>query len=396
MNAKIAIESIQDFIGSQDVIQAFECFFQSPSQPCMMIIGQSGCGKSTLCKLMIEKYNMCSFRPIFEDYTTHKDLVETIEKFTKTRTMLEIFENRQKVLFLDDIETLITLDRYANTYINNLITNVKKTKQCKILITCSAGQEKKVTELKKKMLWHKMQNPQLPELVNLVKKHVDSSVDAAKITKYVKAMHYNVRSVLTNLHMLTESCDSNLLREEMTRTTHDKNITEVVSSIIATDEKRLKYLDIWLSTEPCLICYISYDNKHNCNPRDPLSSITPVVDAYANTTIMETVSYNKNDWFLSDICNLYRFATFKVNCKNKFQPEYTTILTKTSQYFTLLKKQKELCSKLSISPRHSYLISTDGAVKQDLTEYISNFNKLKDSVLPSNSNVSIQRPKRTK
>lgn len=403
MDIQFAISDISDFIGSKDVIDASDLFFQSPCQTCMMIVGQSGCGKTTLCKLMINKYNVCYFRPVYEDYTTHKELVDSIEKFINTRTMLEIFEKREKLLFLDDIETLITLDRYANSYVNNLVSILKKSKKCKVILTCSAGQEKKVTELKKKMLWYKMQNPSVPELHTFVTSLIrhtkcDVDIDDAHVLNYIRAMHSNVRAILSNSHMLfNKSFDADMKHEELKRTTHDKNITDIVASIVSNKESRLHYIDVWLSAEPVLICYISYDNKHKCNGKNPLAAISKVVDAYASTSIMETVSYNKNDWFLSDVCNLYRFASFKSQCKDEFQPDYTSILTKTSQYFTLLKKQKEMCSKMDISPKHMYLYTTN-VPKTESHDCVANFNKLKQTyaAISSTPNVPIQRAKRTK
>jgi hypothetical protein len=381
---QFTVDTADDFIGGLDVKEQLLSFLHpTSSQSCFMIIGQSGSGKTVLSKSIIDSYsNITYFRPIYEEYTNHKEFVDTVDKFVKTITMLEIFEKRSKLLFLDDIDTLFTVDRYANTYVNNLVLLIKKQQvKCKLLITCSAGQEKKVTELKKKILWAKLSNPQPAETIKFLQTRIlkEKHVPEPKLQEYVKAMQCNVRSILCNLHMLFEEDNkSKLYHEGMIRKTHDQNILDILSAIIESPETRMKYIDIWLSTEAFLLCYIAYDNKHKCDKKAPFKSVYDIVTAFASTADIENLSYSHSDWFLGDICNLYRFGTFKHACKEHFVPEYTNVLTKTAQYYLQLKKQKETASKYNVNVMDTYHMSPSVAPihKSDVPEYLQSLGKL--------------------
>lgn len=335
---------------------------------------------------MTESNNCLVFRPSYEDYFTHKDFVEAVFKFVKMKNIMGICARKEKVLFLDDIDTMMLLDRYSTSFINELITMCKVNKDFKLLLTCSACQEKKVSDIKKKMIWCKVRNPPVAEAVAFLKHYIkECSIQKAYpdglLEEYADAMQCNIRSMIMNMHLLSSS-SLEITSEKVFKCTFDKNICDVASTIISLKDVDLATLDVLISSDPTLISFIAYDNKSRCiDASDPHahSRIMQVVDAYANTAPLETVAYNKNDCFLSDIQNIYRMGTFKLNCRDvasSVKAEYTTIPTKASTYFIGLKRQRDIMSQYGLSEQNVYLASNLGILKASVTtDFLTTYKK---------------------
>lgn len=346
--------NMDEFVENEDAKESLGKFITS-SQSCLLVIGPSGSGKTSLCQIAIaaadKKFQV--MRPVYEDFATHKEFADHLKKFISMRNMLEIFENRPKILFLDDLDTLISHDRFANMYVQQLITSTASL-GIKILMTCTTGQEKRVADIKKKVLWTKIFNPSVSAAILYMRKMHPLETDKVshdQLEKYVLSLQCNVRACKSNLHILK---DGNTIKEELAnRIVFDKNICDSVEAIFAAGPMDAKTLDICLSEDPSLISYIMYDNFskfaiHTANHEIPsvYDRTVKVIDAYTLGAMMENIIFAKNDWLLHDICNLYRCGILKYligqgQYKKCASITYTTITTRASNYYNMIKRVGE-------------------------------------------------------
>lgn len=341
------------FIENEIAKDALEKFLSS-NQQCLLLVGPSGSGKTTLCNMAISDWGKSYqvLRPVYEDFSTHKEFREYLNKFINMRNMLEIFENKHKLLFLDDIDTLVTQDRFANSYIQELITEKKA--NLKILLTCSSGEEKRVSEFKKKMLHERIYNPSSDGAIKYLKSIFRDDVltkSDEELQQFVKSFNCNIRSCILNIELL--GC-SNIEIEEVHRITFDKNACDSVQAIFEMKSLTTKDLDVCLSGDPSLLSYIMYDNFHKYlkKPGDT-HAIASIVNAYRVGSYLETKLYGRGDNGPGSICNLYRCGILKHEVgSDKLSDEpiaYTTITTRASNHYNMIKRIGEHLSSNGVS-----------------------------------------------
>lgn len=355
----MSCKTINDFLGNEDVKRDLHSFLSS-DQHSLLIIGPSGSGKTSICNLAINEWGkqFQSMRPTYEDFNNHKEFTDNMYKFIYMRNMFEIFENKKKLLFLDDVDTLITQDRFANTYIQTIIGKIKDDNiPVKLLLTCTSGQEKKISDLKKIIFSTRLCNPSANQAISLLTStypHL-SHYNNATLIKYVTSFQCNIRSCLLNHENID---DENCIQKEYeSRIVYDKNIVDIVRSIFETSHLTVKQLSVCLSEDPALISYIMYDNfiKYFPNNNENLDKLLSILKCFTISSSMETVIYNKNDWLLHDISNLFRCGIIKHNCKAIHQGgldkdiSYTTITTRASNFFNMIKRVGEHQSILQVS-----------------------------------------------
>lgn len=150
--------SISDFLENDNQKKEFYSFLltntSNANKRVVIILGGSGYGKTTFCENIfrdIECSKHFSFiRPIYEHLQTHKEFSHFIETSINTFNILN-FNQRNKLLFLDDVDILFTINRQASKYILDLVKNLKNTPHLRIVMTCSISEEKKVSDMKKKV-----------------------------------------------------------------------------------------------------------------------------------------------------------------------------------------------------------------------------------------------------
>jgi DNA polymerase III delta prime subunit len=341
------------FLENASAKAALKSFLENDNNSFLLLIGPSGGGKTTLCDLAIEEqsHKFQVLRPVYEEFNNHKAFIEFIKKFITVRNMLEIFEKKQKILFLDDVDTLLSQDRYANVYIQELI-NAEPKSTIKILMTCAAGEEKRVSDLKKLTKYARIYNPSVPCALQYMKSRYDIGRDDATINAFLKSMHCNIRNCVLNINMLHDAVDFE--EEELHNLVYDKNICDSVSAILRVEDITMRQLDVALSKDPSLIAYIMFDNFYNyLGPDDKCRKIRNILSAYNIASKMETCIYGSNDWVLNDICNIYRCGILKANIKTTPNADvplsYTTITTRASNHYNMIKRVGEHQSNIGVS-----------------------------------------------
>ena len=303
------IQHIQHFIQNEIKDQD-----QDVDSYALLIIGASKSGKTRTCQDALRNIPINSLLVLeYENIDSHADLLKQTSNFISTPMMFETTrpKNMCPIIFFDDIDILFAQDRYANSHVQDLI----KSKQVKLIMTCAASEERKTTEIKKKV---------------------------------------------SNVIRLNKAIQS----QDPLMAYFDKNIYQVVEHIFADGCGSIKDTELGTSLDPTLISFMMFDNykAHFCNVYKlphPASEqahklVNPIAIAYMHTSILEDFVFSTNDWALAEMSSLIRCHTIRATQRDLLlaastststtlvQPPptiaYTQITSRSAQHYNVLKK----------------------------------------------------------
>ena len=124
------------------------------NQESVIVIGNSGCGKTTLCEEVFKQTGHNVLMLCYESYATHREIEDVILDFFNTCFL----DQRPKLLFLDDVDVLLTNNRFASLFLLSIIK-----KHCVIMTTC-VSEERRCAEFKKNVQTVRIVVPDIDEL----------------------------------------------------------------------------------------------------------------------------------------------------------------------------------------------------------------------------------------
>lgn len=104
-----------------------------------IVFGPTGGGKSSLATILEHELPA---EVLVVTSNTH-NIDQTLTNFIQHRTIVSMFNTRKKIVFIDDIDILITIDKSIVTLIQTLRQDIR------IVCTVSSSEERKVCNLKK-------------------------------------------------------------------------------------------------------------------------------------------------------------------------------------------------------------------------------------------------------
>ena len=312
--------------------------FLSSNEKSLVVIGASKSGKTKCCLECIHVFAQSSSSKQnvlvleYDDLDTHADLVKVVSNFITTPCKLEdliqcgnsnsnanananaiIDKAKLKIIFLDDVDILFSQDRYANNYIQEIITKSKP--NVKVIMTCSASEERKTTDVKKKS--------SMVRLSTNTYQDPDQDPDPHK-------------------------------------TYFDMNIYQVVDRLFENREKGLDDTELAASLDPTLISFMMYDNykmyfcdnykMQHPSSQDMNKKSKDISNAYVHTSIIEDFVFNTNDWNLAEMASIIRCHTIRLSQRDLIKKtnkakekdikdiQYTQITSRSAQHFNILKK----------------------------------------------------------
>lgn len=258
-----------------------------------IVIGQSGSGKTSLLKNILDarKGDVKYFQPPYDG--CHTQFMTFVDNFVTNRTILDFTNKLKKVLFLDDADILINLNRYANKYIQEIVHN----KKCKVICTSTNSEEKRLVDIKKV-------------------------------------------SIMYRIPIISE------------RAYFDKNIYEVIHDIFDREYSPISDLQKAVSSDPVLISYIMYDNfkqyvQNNYDvAQQMIKALCYISKMYHDMSILEDNMYTLNDYHiveLAAICKCYgiRLQQREMNRISRVRNtdiQYTQIASRSVQQYNIQKK----------------------------------------------------------
>ena len=307
------MDEIKEFINGQDVS--------------LVVIGGSLSGKTSYCINAMNKTSLQNILVLeYESLDTHTDLVSRISNFVTTPRTINNMQigsidsllkqasiDTYKILFLDDVDILFSQDRYANNYIQEIIGG--KYPYLKVIMTCTACEERKTTDVKKKS-----------RVVRLANANANANANNANIDPH--------------------------------KTYFDMNIYQVVEHLFDNRDKGLDDTELAASLDPTLISFMMYDNYkayfcNNYNLDHPSSQcvnkiMSDISLAYMHTSVIEDFVFNTNDWNLSELASIIRCHMIRL-CQRDLQVlplaklrttdiQYTQITSRSAQHYNIMKK----------------------------------------------------------
>ncbi len=300
--------TLTDFLGNTATIQSLDKVLRTPPARAL-VIGPSGCGKTTLCNLVLQKhrdtYDVLDVK--CQDVEDIKGLKTLIDNFVAHKTIESFFSKKAKLVFLDDIDVMMCSDRGCGTYLLSFVADaLKQGSRVSFVMTCSLSEERKLTDLKKKVPPLRMYNPSIKDTLAFVLDVIEKEgidCEPSKAVKLVEAFQGNVRSALQNLHQL-ESADEALATERTHRMLFDATTFDLAKKMLT---QTFPVRDLSILSDNTLVPLLMYENLYaelfdnRLKPRNAsahVKAIAVIMDATIEAEIMERYMFKTMDWEL--------------------------------------------------------------------------------------------------
>ena len=357
----------------------------------IIVLAPSGMGKTTFCELLFAHYDVFVIKPFYELFNCHNQLIDYLESSIRTVNILK--SRQQKVIFLDDIDILFSNDRYSSCYIQRLINRINtEMLPIKVIITCSIHEERKLCDLKKISSSIKLDSPSLAECQKVVRNLLkgegedDEFCDKMGITSLIKVLKFNLRSIISNLHMFSTFA---IDKERKHQRYSNLNIFETCQLILdSAHDIDVTNGDTNLPvSDTSLISLILYDNlrpymQHNyaLRTRTYLEGFIHVLNTYVFGSIIEANAYDMCSWKNVETANFVKIGAIQMFLRTQTKKDlqkttqktrkgirgnemnetnntkqvrsntiqYTTITTRASQHYSNARKMEKYASKLDV------------------------------------------------
>ncbi len=340
----IVLDNIDQFVGNKNVIKNIYNELKNP--PCgILIIGPTGCGKTVLCDLLLQKSNIYHVLKINGEDSDSKGIKKLVDNFITHKTIESFFSKQPKLVWFDDIDIFLTTDRGTNSYILNFITDAIKNKNISFILTACISEEKRLTELKKKVPPYRLCNPSLNDCFVFVSNYLDNAetdYDSTKLMKFIEAYNCNIRSIFQNINHINSS-DAVLDYEKRSRTLFDNTNYDLMKKLF---KIHLQLSDIKLVSDIGLVPLLMYENyidelfgnKVKISKQEYLKRIQYVQDCNIHAEILENNMYCQTDWSLWDVIPIMKCGSINkiltdISIKKKPQFDkyvFTQSLTKSA------------------------------------------------------------------
>jgi hypothetical protein len=362
------VKQISQFLRSNECVPAFDT---------LLLMGHSGCGKSSMLNLIFNEYEYDILTINQHTYTSISQLRSKVKAFCTLSSVLCFFESKPKMIFIEDADVLLNIDRGISGLLQDMIKNkfddfiIK----CPIICVMNTLYMKRINEMKTYfkhlVVLNKLSYKQCFQIIyNKVLQYDDKDkFDVTKVIKLIKQNNNNLSVILNNLYdtgkHLKEVDDIHLVKKDplldmtpyelvkllISRTltqqeihllmTHDINqITSYVHEVYYQPYTQKKSVDISELDLTCKTNAIILDFER-------LNTLSfDVVDS----SLWENITYNK-------LYHLNRTTTnglyTKLDEQFKFQFRFSQVINKQSLALNFNKKLIGMQRNLGLASRGS-------------------------------------------
>jgi hypothetical protein len=299
---------------------------------------------------------------------------------------MKIKKYKSKLIFLDDVDILVSDDRNILELLVQLISFVKSEGlNVKFVFTTTTKDEKKITRMKKKMEYIKLATPGLNECRQFIYKYFynerESNVDLDSI---IEAMQFNIRNIFSKLFMLddvskTRSKNVTLVVEDEERILQlygHADVFETCSTILSNPHYGINDLIVPLSYDPVITSLILYENfreylhiNYMYEPKTYMNEIIRLIHTFTLCEIHESIMFSRCNWdFFLNCCLLKccgirvlqtKWIAFQSSYKNKRKQviSYTTIPTRSTQQYCNYRQMKNCVAEKGISIQNMFIMN---------------------------------------
>ena len=298
---KIRPTKIVDFIGSKlqirKISEILSDIDHSPT-PIICMIGPTGCGKSLACELLLAQFGF-EVLDIKAQSVNGSDINVLIRNFLSTKSIEFFFNRRQKIVYIDDVDVLLTTERNIIAIVAENIELVKSANTI-FLMTCKTNEEKKLLTFKNNIGFVRLYNPNPKDTFVYLMNCEHVNIPNEELLDIVNKHRGNIRDTVLNVH-------SSIIERERTYVENTfKNLSnfEIVKSLLTKSHSN-EEIDHLLKNDTSLMSFMLYENipeelYHNRNFRSTgttmLRTYLTINEFYSTSCDFEEYMYNSFDW----------------------------------------------------------------------------------------------------
>lgn len=321
LNDIVCPKDIAKFVGNKLLITQLSKCLQpaNNAKNTVCIYGPDGCGKTVLCKLLFEKYNF-QVLEIGKDVLTIDNVKTSIENFAQNMTIEHYMFKKRKIIFVDDLDVLLSIDRNLVSKLMAL-NKILKPKGIKIIITCNINTDKKTLNENEVEIF-KMSYPTTKDAFAYIMSRFDAShlkYDMEQLLNVTNKCKGNIREIILNL-----TCsDNELTARNVEKTFKDANTFEISKYVLSKSYKDIE-IEQFVKGDIGNVPYIMYENlpieldgnykidaKDKANKKGIIDRYLQVNNDFINASMFEDQAYKTNDWDFIQYSNILRVKSFQ-------------------------------------------------------------------------------------
>lgn len=350
--------SLKDIIGNRlQIKKIYDQLNQPKSDTYLLVIcGPSGCGKTLICNTIFKELNFNVHEVTKDQTTTSKDLINGIKMFCTYKTIEDFIKPRRKVVFIDNIEVLLSQEKTFMSSFSDML-ELLKSNQIYTVITCKIQEEKKLLEYKKDISIFKIGHPPVKDTLILILKILDEENYEYDDSEILDAVSKNRGAIRESLNYIL---NSNVSAEDLRVANMFKDLNGFeISKKLLHEPFSWKEIQELIKEDLGTISFLVYENVVDelHNNKDVKSGNThlikeylKVVDNYVDSVYFEDYIHRNMDWSLYYLVNMQRlYGTVDIINKipNKavykdLKYRYSQLLSKLSHRNILNKKVKTI------------------------------------------------------
>lgn len=307
---QIQPKSLKDVVGNRIQISHFLGVLknENPPQKIVLLIGPDGCGKTLISELAIQKIGF-NVLYVHKEITNAKDLTILITRFVCNKTITSFFDQKRKLVFLENIDIMLNTDKTVVTTLSNIYDVLEKHNVC-MLVTCKSNEERKILELKNKVEPIKINYPSIKDAfvyLSNVNSQLELDMNDDDMLSLVNKYKGSIRDVIMNMYVKDNEYDSLYAFKDMTQ-------FEIVKRVFRKYHPISEMMSL-LKYDVSMVSYLMYENVPDelQTNFDLKASKISFVDVYARINDLYMVSseiedfmYVNTDWSLYDIVHLIK------------------------------------------------------------------------------------------
>jgi ABC-type dipeptide/oligopeptide/nickel transport system ATPase subunit len=350
---KIQIKHLNDFINNH-----------SSSNNIICVIGTDGCGKTTLCNLVFNKHNK-QVLEIGKDSLLGSDIKQVLQNFANNMTIDTILFKKEKIVFVDDIDILMNIDKLIFSKILS-VDKFLKAKNIKIVMTANINDEKKLSDHAKDIDIIKIVNPFYKDsyayIMNCFNDN-DIVHDPSVLLNITQKCRGNICETVLNLQTSTKDLEEKKTQEAF----KDLNNFEITRKILQRNYSS-EDLSYFQKCDIGIIPYMLYENlpdeletnykfKKGKTSLSLLDYYRKVNTGFIEASLFEDKAYKSLDWQFLSYSNMLKMNSIdnvlnsleKKACMKDVKYRFSQMLSKTSHKNILAKKVKGVSGNMNIS-----------------------------------------------
>ena len=352
---KLQIKCINEFLKTKN---------NSITKNTLCVIGPDGCGKTTLCQLMFSKHNK-QVLEIGKDNLANNYIKQTLHNFANNMTIDTILLKKEKVVFIDDIDILMNVDRLILSKLISL-DKILKNKNIKVVLTCNVNEERKINDNMKNIDIVKLSYPLYKDsyayIMNCFNMN-DIEHDPARLLDVSQKCKGNIRDIILNL----QTSDEDLHEKNVQEAFKDLNNFEITRKILQKKYSKADF-DYFQQTDIGITPYMLYENipdeldtnykfKRGKSSTSLIDYYMRINDYFIGASLFEEKAYSGLDWQCYTYANMLKMNSIhstlqlleqKATVKD-VKYRFSQMLSKTSHKNILAKKVKEVSNDNNVS-----------------------------------------------